>query len=752
MFPRLGAIYEGGEMKTSTLSAWMLVLILAVARDAAGGAATPLRSSALAARVIAGMTYYVDFENGDDANDGLSETAAWKHAPGDPEASGNPQSVALQPGDTVLFKGGMVYRGTIELDVDGAEGAPITYRGDGWGTERAILEGSTPITTTWARCESQAACGGNPNWQNIYHTDAPDGPDFTAGFFEDEDFIWQAQDPNPDDPFYYDRIEYFRVIPFADPSVYQTRTSITDPGYFTQTDAGFWDGAYVIVWRIPNVTTIAEITGFDPATDTIYHQDLGGDIYTDRDTYYAVLNHLHVLDQPGEYVLDEEADRLYVWPPNADQPTQHTYSYLEGGTAFYAYRSHHLVVEGFTVQKYTMGIRAITESGDVIIRNNTVRLLRANNWYAVQVAGDDMLVEGNVVSDCQRAVGILAAGNNVTVKDNLVTRTSRQGIWFMGVDHGEIVGNTVFDIRGTHSNGISVYLYNKDILMANNQVQDTNSSMTYHGDNDPNLVVDLVVFNNFFENPVHSWGKDMRGVTILNNTFLGGIFMPEEDREVVFINNVVNGGGGGDVRSHNVYIGLAWSQQPRYGWAPGPGEIVNWNPVTEQYEPVAPETVLGDPEHDYHLRPRSPAIDAGTDVTAHLPLDVFPDFDFGRDIEGHPRPCGAGWDMGACEFIPKLTLQGTPASQAIHLNWTVNVTLPTTSTWQIDYGSQTGTAYLPITDVISSTRAYTLIGLTNYVWYTVTLDAVLGNTSVVSDTVTAMPTDIFVYLPLTLKQ
>jgi hypothetical protein len=108
--------------------------------------------------------------------------------------------------------------------------------------------------------------------------------------------------------------------------------------------------------------------------------------------------------------------------------------------------------------------------------------------------------------------------------------------------------------------------------------------------------------------------------------------------------------------------------------------------------------------------------------------------------------------MGACEFIPNLMLQGTPASQAIHLNWTVNVTLPTTSTWQIDYTSETGTVLLPpITIPTDTVRSYTLTGLTNYVWYTVTLNTMAGTTSVLADTVRAMPTDIFVYLPLVLQ-
>ena len=58
--------------------------------------------------------------------------------------------------------------------------------------------------------------------------------------------------------------------------------------------------------------------------------------------------------------------------------------------------------------------------------------------------------------------------------------------------------------------------------------------------------------------------------------------------------------------------------------------------------------------------------------------------------------------------------------------------------------------YLPITGIISPTRAYTLTGLTNYVWYTVTLNSILGSTPFLTDTVTVMPTDVFVYLPLVL--
>jgi hypothetical protein len=100
---------------------------------------------------------------------------------------------------------------------------------------------------------------------------------------------------------------------------------------------------------------------------------------------------------------------------------------------------------------------------------------------------------------------------------------------------------------------------------------------------------------------------------------------------------------------------------------------------------------------------------------------------------------------------PALSLRGTPGDRTIYLDWDVNTTLPATSTWQIDYTSETGTAYLPITIPTNTIRSHTLTGLTNYVWYTVTLNAVVDSTPFLTDTVRVMPTDRFVFLPLVLK-
>jgi len=96
---------------------------------------------------LTNQTYYIDFDGGNDTNNGLSTTAAWKHAPGDVNATGVPKLLKPQPGDTLKFKGGVTYRGGFTIQgssgVNGTVGNPITYKGDGWGGQKAILDGRT---------------------------------------------------------------------------------------------------------------------------------------------------------------------------------------------------------------------------------------------------------------------------------------------------------------------------------------------------------------------------------------------------------------------------------------------------------------------------------------------------------------------------------------------------------------------------------------------------------------------------------
>jgi hypothetical protein len=185
-------------------------------------------------------TYFVDHAGGDDQADGLSPRTAWKHSPGDRNATAKPRAVALVGGDRVVFKGGVTYFGEIEVRVSGTEGQPITWDGNTEGTfgeGRAILDGCRRIGG-WRRVESAEAVRGNPRWREIVFADLD--VDLSTNFNHGEFVLhrdntvsrqapWQrvflidgerrvlpiAQQPKPRDPFYPDLPSGFHSTPHA---------------------------------------------------------------------------------------------------------------------------------------------------------------------------------------------------------------------------------------------------------------------------------------------------------------------------------------------------------------------------------------------------------------------------------------------------------------------------------------------------------------------------------------------------------
>jgi hypothetical protein len=344
------------------------------------------------------------------------------------------------------------------------------------------------------------------------------------------------------------------------------------------------------------------------------------------------------------------------------------------------------------------GIYISNSSDYPTIRGNR---LHHNNGCGLHMNGDASmggdgiisyaLVENNIIYEngTGGGSGINMDGvANSVVRNNLLYNNHASGISLYQIDGGS----------GSHDNRV----LNNTIVMASNGRWGINIPNT----NDTNNKL----FNNIIYN-YHSW----RGSITIGSPTLSGF---ESDYNVVMDRFSTDDG---DTR-----ITLAQWQALGY----------------DQHSIIATPSQLfvNTSAADYHLVPGSPAIDKGTLLN-----------DVPTDLEGTPRPSGTAYDIGAYEFQPALVLSGQPNNQIIYLNWSLNTTLPAGSTWRIDYGSQTGTAYLPITGILSPTRAYTLTGLMNYVWYTVTLNAMLDSTPFLTDTVRVMPTDRFVYLPLVLK-
>ena len=101
-------------------------------------------------------SYYADFAAGSDAASGTSPSAAFRHCPGDAAAGQTSQGTILHPGDSVIFKGGVSYLGETIVCVSG-----VTYDGNAAGTfgsGRAVLNGGHD--PDYPQCFIAKACHG----------------------------------------------------------------------------------------------------------------------------------------------------------------------------------------------------------------------------------------------------------------------------------------------------------------------------------------------------------------------------------------------------------------------------------------------------------------------------------------------------------------------------------------------------------------------------------------------------------------
>jgi hypothetical protein len=607
-------------------------------------------------RQLAAATYYVDFNTGKDTDDGSAVENAWKHAPGDPAATDVAGQAKLAPGDVVRFKGGVSYKGNLICKWSGEKGKPIVYDGniDGkWGTGKAILDGSEKLTG-WKKCASAEECGGNANWNKIWWTTAPPGVSaVSANLTENEKLLWLSEEPKQPDPFFMERVENFYKIPNKD----MTKTSIVDPVHLNQKDEHYWDGASVVVWTTPNVAIVRKIKTFVPAENKITFDDIGGEPYRDREERYCIYNSIHLISTPGEYFFDDRAQadgrhKVFLWPRTEGDLNQQEVTVSIRNNGFDLVEDvDFLTIEGFRIELFSglernngIGVRVVNgnkgQSEGLVVRNNLIRHIghpmRGYGGIFIN-SGKDCVVEGNQVVDNPGGMGILiGGGQNMLVKNNLVKNPGSQGIWFMGCKDSQIIGNTVEGAKGTHANGISVYLKCTNIEVIGNRVVDSNIPFTM--EDSKGLTIACNIMDGGGTNSVCvSWGG-VENVKVFNNLFIraganvGLQFVPEgkhADKNIVVKNNII--GGFGSIKewdvSHNLYLAKTWSQTELRQ-----GELLEED-LSKVF--VAPE------KSDYHLKTGSPAIGAGIDVGLKT------------DMDGKPWPARKAPDVGPYIFSPK---------------------------------------------------------------------------------------------------
>lgn len=594
-------------------------------------------------------TFYVDFDNGSDNNTGMSPQSPFKHCPGDDKAEGTAGSTVLQPGDWVIFKGGVHYRGTVNIPFSGKEGTPIVYDGNSegkFGTGRAVIQGAEPVTG-WKKVDSPSDVEENPHYGNLFYAYVDDDKRFFRfSLYEGERYLNCAQDPDPEIPFYHDRPETY--LPREGGRISVTPASIVDAGYFTPQDKTFYDGAYAAVWVSPNAIVYQRIRSYDPETHKITFDRIKNRLYSDEKTRYSIMNSLKFLDKPGEYYLDEKNAkngkvRLVLWPygTEAGGPQNVTISTRRRGIVIE--NAGYVTINGFKIFQQggdrAAGIYRIDEQRRVIngitISNCEISRVRTypRRSGAIYMNGvSNSLIERNHIHENAYCAGMIVTQlNNSIVQYNLLRKNGSTAVDFYDCHHSKLLYNIVRDNLGMHANGLTMYLGCTDILVEGNETYNANGVTTNEGDN-------ITIRNNIFvprdRTAMGLWrSKPLTNLKIYNNICLGSMYIGNKGTGWIIKNNVIGGIGGviqPDAQvSHNVYTELGGAQK-------GNEKMREGEKVIDSLREL-----FADPDNnDFRPKPGSPLIDAGCDAGVD------------RDFVGTKRPQGRAVDIGAYEYVP----------------------------------------------------------------------------------------------------
>ena len=504
-------------------------------------------------------TYYIDYAGGDDSADGLSASSAWKHAPGDPKAGGNPGSATLAPGERLLFKGGVAYHGEITVTNSGTAEEPVLLDGnsDGsFGEGPATIDGGVPITG-WQKVESAAMVQGNPKWEQMFFADL--NLDLSSNFAHGEFVVhrkekpevqapWQrliliegesgvlpiAQWPKPSDPFFPDDPDDFQVSPVQmTHSDSGDSTFLVDAEQFAGKAADHFKGMFIGVHGGNNHVYFAPIRSFEPGENKLVLPHFKHRLY--ETSNYALYNDPQLIGNPGEWSIAPLASggvRVFLLPTRLEngQPVDLAYPDLGTGIRI-AGGASHIDIRGFVIQRLSGGDggisvdRVANGSRDIRISDCTIRYISGHAGIGPNFA-QDIKIQNVRIHHCPGwTVGIFM--NRVTgfsIADSQLNANSGSAIRLYECLNGEIKNNVIRGHFGMHASGLNVYEGCENITVENNTLQNS-IAINRNAEN-------IIIRNNVLDGAgkaathINMWpsgktrGTAIKNVVIENNTMV----------------------------------------------------------------------------------------------------------------------------------------------------------------------------------------------------------------------------------------
>ncbi len=271
---------------------------------------------------------YIDYENGDDSRAGTSTATAWKHHPWDAKATG--KAAAEKGAHTYVFKGGVAYRGMLEVKESGTAGAPIRLTRDpSWGDGPAILSGSEELAGWSKLSDADGAKLGLPAessgkvWAAPFSAATPRALWMSQGAGERKRMTlarwpnWKIEHP------YNHFTQWFRVeeiekgfptTKIRAPKVLKGLAPDALQGATIWIDMPVSSAEFSIMGPVPSSTT-----GFNPQTGSL-NVELNHPVrLPTKNSPFFLENKASFLDEAGEWFFDNAGKRILVrLPADAD--------------------------------------------------------------------------------------------------------------------------------------------------------------------------------------------------------------------------------------------------------------------------------------------------------------------------------------------------------------------------------------------------------------------------------------------------
>lgn len=424
---------------------------------------------------------YIDYENGDDTNDGTSKASSWKHHPWDANATGN---AAAETGiHTYVFKRGVVYRGVLQAKESGTTDNPIKLTSDPtWGTGEAMVYGSMQLNSGWIQADASTAPN-IPEPEKVWYQDIviPETKNIVELAGDELKPVRLARTPNfqhtPDDPL--------RTWPTMNRKKEENNNLwLTDDNFLTQDNPDYYKGG--TIWSKEDAIVMCtfwwqDIIEWDPDNNRVR---VGNTNFGGRGSHYYIENTPFLLDTTSEFFYDTDINRLYVRLDSDKDPNTTILEVATESQLIAINDKSHIEISGLqfgftTEDKVRFGygdcvstIRMTGYCNGISIKNNTFHYV--NGGVSLNSTGNNEVTSGSInVSDNDFQVihdlGIVfsAGGGNYMqevkiMRNNMYDVGSRHlGRWYSSIPaiwgqfkDAEVAGNIIHTSWG---NGLNFF-------------------------------------------------------------------------------------------------------------------------------------------------------------------------------------------------------------------------------------------------------------------------------------------------------